>query len=294
MISKKLKYFLIFFPGIFITQNSFPQAEPRSNFVGPDTVQLFSKFHTLSIHVQDTITQDSVFHFLVDKLKLPVYYYPIKYGTRKYAGVYAGNMVLEPCGPYSNFEYVSNDFRAIFFGLTFEPFKSISLSGKGLSDRKILHQEGDSYIYIKDTTLCGENITISFLDKGQGKTEDKRIMDSLLLEMTKDTGNELGIEYVKEIWIGYKDNTNLQKWKKLVGPEKLNNNKIWAESNTIKFHFIKSKIREVQGITFKVKSLEKAKQYLTKNNLLGDNIDNKIILDKTQSFGLQIFLTEQH
>jgi hypothetical protein len=287
-----MKYFFLFLLGIAIAQNSFSQAEARQKFVVPKTAPLFSGLHTLSIHVRDTITQDSVFHFLVEKLKLPVYYYPIKYGTRKYAGVYAGNLVLEPCGPYSDFSYASNDFRAIFYGLTFEPFESISQSAKGLADRKIHHQAGDGFIYFMDSTLCGDNITISFMDKGQGKTEDKKIMDSLLFNMTKDTENELGIEYIKEIWIGYRDKTNWQKWKELISPDKLIANNIWAEGNRLEFHFIKTRIKEVQSITFKVKSLEKAKQYLFKNNLFGDFIDNKVILNKAQAFGLLISFTE--
>ena len=77
------------------------------------------------------------------------------------------------------------------------------------------------------------------MDKEQGKTEDKKIMDSLLLNMTKDTENELGIEYIKEIWIGYRDKTNWQKWKELISPDKLIANNIWAEGNRLEFHFIK-------------------------------------------------------
>ena len=287
-----MKYLFLFLLGIFTAQNSLSQAEVHQKLVNPKTIPLFSRFHTLSIHVRDTITHDSVFHFLVDRLNLPVYYYPNKYGTRKYAAVYAGNLVLEPCGPYSDFSYASDDFRAIFFGLTFEPFESIPLSARGLADRKIRHETGDSYIYIKDSTLCGDNITISLLDKVQGRIEDKRIMDSLLFVMSENTENDPGIEYVKEIRIGYKDHTNLQNWKGLISPDKLINNKTWAESTILGFHFVKSRIKEVQGITFKVKSLEKAKQYLLKNNLLGGYVDNKIILNKKQAFGLQICLTE--
>jgi hypothetical protein len=47
----------------------------------------------------------------------------------------------------------------------------------------------------------------------------------------------------------------------------------------------------VQSITFKVKSLEKAKRYLLKNNLAGSFIDNKIQLNKSKTFGLSINLT---
>ena len=258
----------------------------------PKTNPLFSGLHTLSIHVRDTITHDSVFHFLTDKLKLPVYYYPLNYGKRKYAGVYAGNLVLEPCGPYSNFSYASDDFRAIFFGLTFEPYKSISQTANDLAGRRIAIEAGDSYIYLKDSVLCGENITISFMDKGDEKTNDKRKMDSLRYDMKTNRDNELGIEYVREIGIGYKNNPNLQKWKELISPSELIDNQIWNESNLVDFHFTESDYKEVKSITFKVKSLKKATQYLENNGLYGFYKDNKIELDKAKTFGLSIYLTE--
>ena len=185
----------------------------------------------------------------------------------------------------------------------------------GLTNRKINHQADISLQ--KDSALCGDNITISFMDRGLRKTIDKRIMDSLRYAMNADTEkiykvfpdridgemptsytsvnyyNESGIEYVKDICIGYRDTSNLQKWKELISPFELIDNEIWKESNLLEFHIIKSNIKEVQSITFKVKSLEKAKRYLVKNNLFGSFVDSKIQLDKAQAFGLSIYLTEE-
>jgi len=276
-------------------QTGLAQKESAQSTEIAKTNVLFSGLHTLSIHIRDTITHDSVFHFLTDKLKLPVYYYPLSYGKRKYAGVYAGNLVLEPCGPYSDYSYAAEDFRAIFFGLTFESFESLSTASMDLAHRKIQHQLlGDGAIYLqKDSALCGDNITISFMDKKDARTIDKRIIDSLQNAIKADTENEPGIEYVKEIQIGYNDSCNLQKWKELIKPLELTDNGIWKESKTLELHFIRSNIKEVQSITFKVRSLEKAKLYLLKNNLIGNIIDNKIQLNKAQSFGLSMYLTEE-
>ncbi len=280
--------------GILI-QTNMAQTESPHDFVIHDTYPVFSEFHTLSIHVRDTLTHDSLFHFLTDKLKLPVYYYPLRYGRRKYAGVYSGNLVLEPCGPYSNFKYAANDFKAIFFGLTFEPFESISMAATALDKRAIHHQvPGDGEIYLQeDSALCGDNMTISLIDRLGEKQNDKRKMDSLRYVMSADSENELGIEYVKEICIGYKDNSNLQKWKELINPSELTNNEVWKANNNLEFHFIKSHIKEVQSLTFRVKSLEKARQYLLKNNLFGSLHDDKIELNKTLTFGLSIYITEK-
>ena len=304
---------------MLLFQPDLAQQEYVQDPVIPKTIPLVSGLHTLSIHVRDTITHDSVFHFLVDRLKLPVYYFPVSYGKRKYAGVYAGNLVLEPCGPYTGYLYSPNNFRAIFFGLTFEPFETISRSSEGLAERKINHQTDDTYIDLhKDSLLCGDNMTIGLMDRGPAKTVDNRIMDSLRHAMNSDTEiiykvfsergnedkspagytsinyyNESGIEYVKEICIGYKDNSNLQKWKEFISPFELTDNEIWMESKKPEFHFIKSDIREVQSITFKVRSLERARQYLIKNNLFGSIVTDKIQLDKAHTFGLSIYLTEK-
>jgi hypothetical protein len=61
----------------------------------------------------------------------------------------------------------------------------------------------------------------------------------------------------------------------------------------LEFHFIRSDYKEVQSITFKVKSLKKAEQYLLKNDFYGCLLDNKIELDNEKSFGLSIYLTEE-
>jgi hypothetical protein len=292
---KNLKRCCLILPGMMLLfQTNLARIDSVRDSTPTKIHPLFSGLHTLSIHVRDTVTHDSIFHFFADKLKLPVYYYPVRYGNRKYAGIYSGNLVLEPCGPYSNYKYATNDFRAIFFGLTFEPYESISESAIGLASRDIHNQvQGAGEIYLQnDSELCGDNITISLIDRLDARIYDQRRMDSLRFVIKADTGNELGIEYVKEISIGYKDHPNLQKWKELISPMQLIDNEIWHESGNLDFHFIKSNINEVQSITFKVISLEKAKRYLLKNNLYGSFFDNKIQLQKTQTFGLSIYLSE--
>ena len=285
---------LILIGMIMLFQTSFAVEKTAHNIIVPKTNPIFSGLHTLSIHVRDTITHNSVYRFLVDKLKLPVYYFPVASGNRKYAGVYAGNLILEPCGPYTEYLYASGSANALFFGLTFEPFESLTLAAKDLSERNIDHKVmGREYIYFTDSSLCRDNITITLMGDGDKTVGKNRKIDSLRYVMAKDTQNELGIEYVKEIRIGYKSEPNLEKWKELISPAELRENKIWEESNLLQFYFIKSDKKEVQSITFKVRSMQKAKGYLLKNNLIGSFIDNKIELDRVQTFGLSIFITEK-
>jgi len=253
---------------------------------------LFSSLHTLSIHIKDPAIHDSVFHFLKDKLQLPVYYNPLSFGDRSYAGIFAGNLVLEPCGPYSNFTYVSNDFKAIFFGLTFEPAYDISYTAKALQDKKIQHEvASDEYIYLKDPGFWGENIAISIMDKHE-RTKDHAKLDSLHKVMIPGSNSSLGIEYVKEIQLGIPNASHLERWKELIFPSELYPTGLWEAGNGLKIRFIQSSNKEVKGIVFKVQSLEKAGHYLTDNQLPFRKINQQLALDPHYAFGLVIFFTE--
>ena len=121
--------------------------------------------------------------------------------------------------------------------LTFEPFESISRTATGLVNRKIHHQvQGDGEIYLQeDSALCGDNLTISLIDRQENKINDERKMDSLRYVINADTNNELRIEYVKEICIGYKNGLNLQKWKELICPSDLTDMKSGSKAANSNF-----------------------------------------------------------
>jgi hypothetical protein len=274
---------------MIVCQTCIAQKPPEGEVSNHELAHQITGLHTLTIHVRDTVTHDSVYQFLVDKLSCPVYYYPVTYGQTRYVGVYAGNMVLEPCGPYPNNKYATQNFSAIFFGLNFETTNPLSSSAKWLSDRGIKHQLNNSTsIYVKDTVLVKENVFV-----GLYQVTDMEKRDSLRHSLKSNSINTPGIEYIKEIFVGYNDEANLLKWKELVKPLKISEKNICQVNDSLEIHFIRSKIKEVKGITFKVKSIDSAKQYLRKNNLLGLIKENKIQLDKSNTFGLLIYLSEE-
>ncbi len=249
---------------------------------------LISRVSVLSIHVRDTLVHDSVYHFLNEKLGLSVEYYPVKWSDRKYAGLYAGNMFLEPCGPYTNFRYASDNFRAIFFGLNCESGRSLRSLAKDLTQRHIdLSQDGT--IQVSDTSFINQNIYLSI---ASGKGPDKVKEDSLRSIMTDNNKNALGIERIKEIRICYTDEKCLDKWKKVALPSVISDAGLWKVNEDQSVRFVKGNIKEVNAIVFKVRSLDKARNWLSANNLLGNVSSDEIALDKSKSFGLLIILRE--
>lgn len=273
---------------ILIFQTSLAQKGPGP-VISANPTPVFSGLHTLSIHIRDTLTHDSVFHFLSDKLKLPVYYYPHMLGRTMYAGIYAGNLVLEPCGPYSTFKYASDDFRAIFFGLTFSSAGTLGRAADDLSSRGIQLKKGEVYLTVTDTLISGQNLHFSVR---QTVPAHKQIFDTLRNAMNGNAGNGPGIESVKMIKIGYKENPGLNKWKDLVRPGKIKNGHFRIESNDLEFQFVKSDIKEVKAIIFRVRSLEDTRSYLLQKNLAGKITKRKIELDASKAFGLDISFEE--
>ena len=273
---------------LIISQTNIPQIENSKDPINLKTAPIISGVHTLSVHVRDTLTHDSVYQFFLRKLKLPIYYTPVKFGKTRYAGIYAGNMVLEPCGPYKNTIYAANNFRAIFYGMNFEVYQSLTICEHELNIRGISHQVNQGSIYIKDSILCNENVFSALYE-----VNDKLIRDSLQNVLITSVKNKPGIEYIKEIFIGYKEEANLMKWKDYLYPMEFGRNDVCQINDSLQIHFKRGNINEVRGITFKVKSLEKAKEYLARNKFLITGSDKRIKLNQTQSFGLSIYFTDE-
>ncbi len=250
---------------------------------------VISRIAVLSIHIRDTIVHDYIYHFLTEKLGLPVEYYPLTWMDRKYAGIFAGNMYLEPCGPYSNFSYASPDFRAIFFGLNCETDRSLSSLAEDLTRRNIGISR-DETIQVTDTAFIKQNIYFS-VAAGPGRIVTHE--DSLRTVLYRNTRNSLGIERIKEIMVCYPDKSALDKWELLMKPSILSHDSLWVVNEDQSVRFVKSTIREVKAIVFKVISVEKAKKWLTENNLSGNLYGDDIALNRSATFGLLILLSEK-
>lgn len=255
---------------------------------------VLSKISVLTIHVSDTIIHDSVFHLLTDRLGLPVEYYPVRWGERKYAGIYAGNMYLEPCGPYNNLKYARDHFKATFYGLNCESERSLSSIAKDLEDRNIRFEQNNT-IVITDTSITKENMYFSIsqskvLLKIKGK--DETVEDSLKAVLNMNNQSYAGIESIKEVWIGYTGKTIFNKWKDLIQPGLISPEGIWKIEGDQTIRFVENDKTEVMAIVFKVRSLERSKRFLMENKLLGKSDRNRIVIDSDKAFGLKIYFSE--
>jgi len=200
---------------------------------------IVSEVSVLTIHVSDTNVHDSVFHFLTDVLKLPVDYYPVMLGERRYAAVYAGNMFIEPCGPYSNMRYPTKDFKALFFGLNCRSDASPSSIATNLGRLHIAYEQADPETFRIQDASVGEGVYFAITGKARSKPAEEREA-SLRSAMAANNRDRLGFEYVKEIRLGYAEAADLQAWTEFLGAPGRVNDTLWRLSQNQSIRLVRS------------------------------------------------------
>jgi len=265
---------------------------PVCGIGGKTNEAILSEVSVLTIHVSDTNTHEGVFQFLQDVLKLPVDYGPEMIGERRYAAVYAGNLFIEPCGPYSNMRYPVKDFRALFFGLNCRSPQSPSSIAAQLDRSKIAYEkEGPGVVRVQDG-LIADGIYLAVDSQTKEKTAEEQ--EALLASaMSAKQREGPGIEYVKEIQLGYVGPGSLKIWREFLGtPDRINDTS-WRLNRNETIRLVRSKVQGVRGIVLKVRSLEKAEAYLKERSCVGRVVDGRIELDKGQTFGLSIYFSAE-
>ena len=251
------------------------------------TTPVVSRLHTLSIHVRSHVLHDAVYTLLRGDLQLPPTYDPVTYRERRYAAVQAGNLVLEPCGPFSDDSYLTTNFEAIFYGLTFEPFKSASASARELDKRGILHGKPTQSLHITDKDLCAPNVYVGIGEKEKTETRLARVA-----ALAAKDGGPIGLIQVEEIRIGYSDERNLKKWIDFIMPAEHAGKNVYRIGDDLALRFLKSDSKHVLGIIIKVRSLVRASEYLKKQGLLGRVSNDEAELDRGKTHGLRLVLRE--
>ena len=248
---------------------------------------VFTRLHTLSIHVRSHEIQESMYALLKDDFKLPPTYEPVTIGKRKYAAVQAGNLALEPCGPYPEHNYLHTNFEAMFYGLTFEPFDSAISSARDLDKRGILHGKPTENMSITDKDLCAPNVYVGFWKKAKPDEIQARAAS-----LEAKQGGPLGVIRVDDIQVGYSDDRNLKKWIDFINPAECVEENVYRIRDSIVLRFRQNDKKQVLGITLKVRSLERAITYLKQRNLLGRMRDRDIEIDAKSTHGLRIAIRE--
>jgi len=189
---------------------------------------LVSRLHTVSIHIDSPETYNTLLHFFEKELQWPVIYgkpwTPDRQGRRSYAGIWAGNVVLEICGPYEG-EKFPDGIRARLHGLTFDPYRTTDES-TGILDRVgILHkppfgkaEEGARFVVVDDPALTSPTLALSIMEAGD-RQRAKAEHDTALAAFFANRGGPAGLIAVKEVRVAYPNASSLERWREFLAPD---------------------------------------------------------------------------
>jgi len=243
-----------------------------------------------------------LFQFLTETLDLPVSW-PLKTvgGLVTSGGVFLGNINLEVLhaglffrligaiprkegivgiafDPWGSLENIVNELDEI--GIAHSVLKPFELKGRGT--RKTLWTSLNLV-----NILPGHQI---FYRKFSEEIDERRLKP--INEFKKRKGGNLGIDYVKEIVIGYKNESVMEEWKKLLICENVGEQYYANLRLGPGIRFVKHNNNSILSMLIKVKSLENVREFLIKNDLAGTISDNEINIKTEKVQGLEIRLCE--
>ena len=277
MRAKQKIFFLLFFISV-LTGSCIDNSDGHEK-------RLVSKIDHILIEPENSY---EFFSFLTDDLKLPVAWEYKNYENFMSGGVFCGNINLESIST----DLVNTD--SAICGIAFEPEFSTEETICELDHQFISHGFPvimDSYVRTTINDILPDS-WIFFCEYLIDKEKLKKSREIKQKELNKRDGGALGIEHVLEVTIKIKTETFIEKWKRLIPLNKSAEDiYIYSESSP-NIHFIKSDKNEIESITFKVKSLEKARNFLAVNNMLGSESIDSISTDPENTYGVLFKFSE--
>lgn len=272
-----------------------------NNFLGapgrdPDSAQqlpVVSHVYWITLHAREVSVYDSLHRLFIEELQIPYLFDTETYGSRRYFAIHAGNVILEPCGPFEFHESFGPDVKTRFNTLAFRPLKSALASAERLKGQgfDITVRDKDELLNLTVDEISTEFLPVNISKSEEVNQRDKAIIDSLGAALIRREGGPLGLEYMEEIHLGYNAEKYLEKWQEFLHPLE-HQEHLWYLSRKPNIRFIRSERAEIVALVFKVNSLEQAAQFLQVRGLLGECTDHRLEMDIRWGKGIRIILTE--
>lgn len=259
-------------------------------------------------YLKDTATLNDFSAFLRDTLQLPVEWEPFDLfgdGVVYDIAFFLGNTTFELVALYASDSTMQEKarFNRVIFGT--ENIEELSTS---LTQADVQHEPpadfniysgGTRFAMGKQTTLDSlskaSNVFVSFwqyfpdgLNFAERPIKAETVAELYgKLNLSLDP-NPMGIIDLKEVQLSLTDEV-INEWDKILG---YSEKKSWKLSDGPTIFYTQSSLNKgVDGITIRVKDLEKAKDFLSTKNLLSISND-RVFIDQTRVYGLKIFIEE--
>jgi hypothetical protein len=248
------------------------------------------------VHVRDFETFNRVFFFLRDDLgllnKWGKQWQPGSEAKRMYAGFWAGNMCIEPCGPYPTDKF-EGDAKTMFFAITFLPFQSSKASAREFEARGLPHNGQKVFLSVTDPHLSSGSCGVCIMDVSpKNRKEDDALEVKMRQQFAAAQGGHLGLVGVEEILVRYTSDEGRRRWASLLEPFKPEGGSLWKLGKSPSIRLVKSSRTGLEGLVLKVRSLAAAKKALKAAGMLGEAQEGQVQILQEKACGLTILLRE--
>ncbi|MFC2165826.1 hypothetical protein ACFLT2_12635 [Acidobacteriota bacterium] len=231
----------------------------------------------------------AVYDFMTKELQFPIAWPYQDYSGFASGGVSVGNVNLEAL--LFNPARISTPSKII--GIAFEPEGSTEQIVETLNQRLINHSQpepfemgsGEKKSKLWTTMRLPDMLPgslIFFCEYHFFSTSERRTR--LHENLEKIQGGPLGIVHLSEIVIKVKDMTSaLKKWLNLLRPHPLLEHHLFVLGEGPAIRFVKGEKDHISSLKFKVKSLSKARDFLSQKGLVGE-VDGSTIKTNPAKF----------
>jgi hypothetical protein len=241
-----------------------------------------------------------LYGFLTEELKLPVAWAFREYEGFASGGVFFGNVNLEAL--VMSQDKLSTPSKIA--GIAFEPSQPTEKVVEELRRRQITFDEPRTYefgpekskIKMWTTTILNDFLpgsVVFICEYHPGFFNPPAWRKSLQKKLKEIKGGPLGIEYVIELELRFKDKEKaLQKWQKLLSPHLFSSDNCFVIGDGPKLSMMQSDKNYIHSIKIKVKSLDIAREFLSSQGLLGQDNRHSIQLNANKTFGILFEIME--
>jgi hypothetical protein len=246
-----------------------------------------------------------LFEFLTQELKLPIAWPYRKYESFASGGIFAGNVNLEPVFFQQKHESLKTPTKII--GMAFEPSAPTEKILQELDLRKIPYMKPEimalgpegSKMKIATNTILKDMLPGSYIFICEHhiyklfNTDLPTMRKKWQNDLMKVNGGPLGIEYVCEIKIKIKNKAEaFKKWKNLLKPCECIQDGCSKLGNGPSLIFLDSEQECIYSLKIKVRSLEKACNYLSSKGLILAKNKHTVTANPEKTFGILFEFTE--
>jgi hypothetical protein len=241
-----------------------------------------------------------LYDFLTQELKMPIAWAFREYEGFASGGVFFGNVNLEAL--VMNRDNLSTPSKIA--GIAFEPAGPTNEVVEEIKRRQIVYDEPRTYefgpeqskIKMWTTTILSDFLpgsVVFICEYHPGIFNPPAWRNTLQKKLEEIKGGPLGIEYVKEVELRVKDKEKaLQKWQNLFSPYLLSPDGCFAVGDGPRLCMVESDKDSIHSMKIKVRSLDKAREFLSSRGLLGQDKKVSINLNPKKTFGILFEILE--